>query len=339
MERNNLYVLLIIQALISILILFSESTLKYATIAVYIVFDLIVLGSLLKRKWKSFELFTFATLFASGMYLVLLNGSMMTVIAIGVMLLFLISALLSFDYKKIPESLPMPAKPLETYEIGEKQVVKDKSLEKNAMMYELEREASELKRAEKYLQKKDIVSKENELIKEAEALEKASKKLSQIGQKQKLMDVEEQAKALVGADQRIKEVKTKQAQNELKKQAKRLKDADKKIREVQFLNKKQNIVKQAKRLKDAEKKIREVQLLNKRQDVIKQASELAKAQIKIDRIAKKTVEKSNPVFATFSGNNYHETGCMVIKKIPKSKLILFNTPKDAMKKGYKPCNV
>lgn len=324
MKKNNLYILLIIQALISILLLFIESTMMYIALGLFLLIDIVTFTSLLMKRWTAKELYIFITLFVSVIYLLFLfyiKGELLMIIAIGQMLLFLISSILSYD-KTSPRALPQPIKPidysssvskpihhLETYELDEMERELD-AIEKEqkasrkedaeyrakALAYELEREAAELKRAEKFIRRKNTEAAEKELVREAKVIEDAAKKAGIV-------------------ENVLKEVELKR---------------------------------QAKELQEAEGKIREVELLNKQQELNRQAIELAKVQAEMNKAKKKTVKakpakttktSKNPVFATYNGNNFHETGCMVIKKIPKKNLILFNSAKDAMKKGYKPCNV
>ena len=96
---------------------------------------------------------------------------------------------------------------------------------------------------------------------------------------------------------------------------------------------------------------------------MKQAKDIAKAQKEIDEMnknTKKSIAKSMTVkanktavvkvktvkaedesfyFATDNGNKFHEPGCLAIKKVPKNKLTLYTSKKDAMKKGLQPCSV
>lgn len=339
MNKNNLYILLIIQALISLLLLFvepGEKMLFYSTLAVYVVLDFALFVKLFFRSWTGKNLYLFTTLFVSALYilfLIFIKGQMMILISLGVMILFLISAII--DYERTPKTreLPIPQRPriephrLETYDFEEMEHAldaidrkkrEDARYSAKALAYELEREASELKRAENYVRKKDTELVKDELINEAKKLENASKQAN------------------------IIENAVKEAQ--LKSQAKKLESAEKKLRDVE-------LKKEAKDLLDAEKKLKDIEFLNKQQEISKQAIELVKAQAKINKNTKKSVAKTrtvstktasrkeNPVFATYSGNNFHETGCMIIKKTPKKNLILFNNQKEALKKGYKPCNV
>ncbi|MGV8151099.1 MAG: hypothetical protein ACP5NV_05205 [Candidatus Woesearchaeota archaeon] len=336
MNKNNLYILLIIQALISLLLLFvepGEKVLFYTVLGVYIFLDFVLFIKLLFRNWTIRNLYLFTTVLVSALYilfLVFVKGQMMILTAVGVMILFLLSAIIDFEKVKRKE-LPMPQKPkmsqtVETYDLEDmeheldtmdKQKKEDAKYRAKAMAYELEREASELKRAENFVRKKNTELTEKEILSEAKKLETVGKQAS------------------------IIEKAVKDAQ--LKSQAKKLEYAEKKIRDME-------IKKEAKELVDAEKKIKELDFLSKQQELNRQAIELVKAQAQVDKKKKVNSTKSksskmlksrkdNPVFATYSGNNFHETGCMVIKKIPKKNLILFNNPKEALKKGYKPCNV
>ena len=369
MKKNNIYILLIIQALLSILLLFVESTTLYIALGLFLLIDVVVLASLFTRKWSAKELYVFITLFVSIIYLLFLfynKGDLLMVIAIGQFILFILSAIISYE-KTVPRVLPAPVKPytsdkwdesprkeqtrpillnegpLETYDLDamehdldemDKQSrakrKEDAKTRARALAYELEREASELKRAERYVRKKEGEATQVELVREALAMEKAAKQASLV-------------------ENALKDA-------ELKRQAKNLQDAEKKLKNVESESRKKDVLRQAKQLENAEKKVKELEFLDKQQELNRQAIELVKAQAEINKkktskkktsktqSVKSTTSKSaktnkEPVFATKSGNNFHETGCMIIKKTPKKNLILFNTQKDALKKGYKPCNV
>ncbi len=59
--------------------------------------------------------------------------------------------------------------------------------------------------------------------------------------------------------------------------------------------------------------------------------------------AKKTVVRSSVkkrmVLGTKGGNKYHKPTCIVMKKVPKDKVVTFKNNEEALKKGYKPCTV
>lgn len=349
MKKNTLSILLIIESLITILLLFVNNIELYIVSALFLFIGMMIGYSLLFRKLSAKESYVFITLFVSIIYLLLVfyeKNSFLTIMSAGQICLFLISSILV--YEKSPKSLPKPIKPekyqeteykseyekpkykygsvqslkeekdsikpghitIETYDLEELEHDIDK-LEKeekrkkdeeyvDAMAYELEREALELKRAEKFINKKNIENTKLELIKEAKALEDASKK----------------------ANMFEREIK----REELKREAKEIQEAEKKIRDLDFLNKQQELNRQA------------IELVKAQAEINKAAKNKARIKTVTKKIAKKD-KKDNPVFATYNGNSFHETGCMVIKKIPKKNLILFNNQKEALKKGYKPCNV
>ncbi|GIU70169.1 MAG: hypothetical protein KatS3mg002_1405 [Candidatus Woesearchaeota archaeon] len=88
-----------------------------------------------------------------------------------------------------------------------------------ALAYELEREANELKRAERFLKKKQIENIESEIIKEAKALEDASKKAKLVERALKEEELNREAKELLEAERQIKEIDFLNKQQELNRKA------------------------------------------------------------------------------------------------------------------------
>jgi len=398
-KSNNLYLLLIIQAILTIILFFAESYLMYATMLVFFILDIVILIVLIMRKWGSGELFTFTTLIYSILFLIFIlfmSGPISIVIGIGLMLLFLLSALLVYNPRpKAPRKLPelsRPTNPLETYHADEerydmdkfekeldeelqaikrqkpvesrlseqarsiikqkesKTVSEDSKQKARALAYELEREAAELKRAESYVRKKETDMAEDELEKEAAELNRAE---SYVRKKQKAAakDELEQESAELGKVQKFLDEQTlNKKEDTLVRQAVELKKADNYLRNKDRQLKKKELEIEAKNLEGAQKQLEQVQFLDKQEQIIKQAKALAKVQKKVDQLTKKspkTIVKTKTVkemdksmfVVTEKGNRFHEPGCLSLKKTPKNKLILFTSKKDALKKGYQPCDV
>jgi hypothetical protein len=242
---RNIYTLFIIQALLTLLLFFSESYVKYVSIALFCIVDILILMYLLKRTWSYNEIFGFATFFVSLIFLLFYTYSwdvMSMILGLGLMILFFISALLLYSQPMPAPKLPEPMKPvLETYEhewvpmeeIKEKPRDTSKSEEAKfrarAMAYELEREAQELKRAEKFVRKKELQAKEEELIFEASQLEKADTYLKRETRKTKERELEREVKELQNAEKQIKEVEFLNRQQEMARQAMELAKAQEKI--------------------------------------------------------------------------------------------------------------
>ena len=447
-RSNNLYIILIIQALLSILLFISESYVMCGTIIIFCLMDLVILVSLMRRKWSYPELFTFSTFFASLMFLmfyIFLQGTLTTILGIVAMLLFLVAALLMYgENTEVPKQLvelakPVKPKTIQTYDITEfekeldelgkdaklqprapaatvlesaidrsrsKETKEKEAREKaraqaRAIAYELEREAAELKRAESYVHRKESENQQQELVREATELENAEKLLgtehlrlseqeleketldlenaektmlsrqrqsqlmefvreaADMERVQKLiaskklqsqkMELEKEAAELAKADKYIEAQKLRSKEQKLIKQAQDIENADKIVRAKNRQLKKKELGREVKKLSQAQNQINQLQFLNKQEKIIAQAKQLAKVQKQMDDISKK--QKDKPVakkvniteksmfVATETGNRFHEPGCMALKRVPKNKLVLFVSKKDAMKKGYQPCDV
>ena len=344
--------------MLTLLLFFSEGYVKYVTIALFLLFDLVLFIDILTKRWSHVEVLTFAAIFCSGLFLMFylfMKSSITMIFGVSVMLLFLVVAMLSllskmngratFDLKKpeAPENYygpeyqpyydvhtvkPEPVMHVQ-HEVKASQV-KGK-LAAKAVAYELEKEAHELKNAEKLIKDMEIYNAEKELLKESKELEDAQRKIDAINASVK--DVE----------------KAKKTAKELKREAKEIMKVQKQINE---LNKLKEIEKEAKAMKKAEKQIKEIQFLNQQEKMVTQAKAIAKAQKDIDAL--KSKKSSNPAsvkvktvkakdesfyFATETGSKFHEPGCIAIKKVPKNKLTLFTSKKEALKKGLQPCSV
>ena len=52
-KSDNLYILFIIQALLTILLFFAKDYLRYAIIALFFIIDIIIILALMQRSWDS----------------------------------------------------------------------------------------------------------------------------------------------------------------------------------------------------------------------------------------------------------------------------------------------
>lgn len=402
---RNTYILMIVQALLTLLLFFSESYIKYATITLFILLDLILFISLLMEKWSYEELLTFSAIFCSAIFLVFylfMKSILTTVFGIVLMLLFLVIAMLEFmgkstinskDSRRF-ESLQRPEDPLYYYDIesepGIKSVpepvmhvkherkisrevpheqkssefMKDK-LASKAVAYELEREAQQLKNAEKLLNELEVYNAGQELLKETRAMQNVQRKIDSAKKAQAAQELQREAAELMKVQKQVDSVRTVQAAKELNREAAEIMKVQKQISNIKKLQQKQELDREVKTLKNAEQKIKQVQFLNQQEKIVKQAKAIAKAQKEVDGMNKKNkksiskTSKKSPgkkskkvsnirtvrskdesfYFATDNGNTFHEPGCLSIKKVPKNKLTLYTNRKDAMRKGLQPCRV
>jgi len=364
---------MIVQALLTLLLFFSEGYVRYTTIALFLLIDLILFIGLLVKRWSSEELLMFAALFCSGVFIlfyIFMKSAMTTVFGVALMFLFLVLAMLDLISKSLSpkdsrkfEKLQKPEEPTYYYDVEydprvisrsdlSEQVRKPEpvmhinrsapvtrgKLTAKAVAYELEREAQQLKDAQQMIKEMDIYNSERELIRESKELENAQKQIDALKNasnkvkdaKKATTELKREAKEMMKVQKQIDDIKNIQ---ELKKEAKAIKKADKQVKEIQFLNQQEKIVKQAKQIAKAQKQIDEMH---------KSAKKSLSEKPKVKEIVKvKTVnaKEESFYFATENGNKFHEPGCLAIKKVPKNKLTLFTSRKEAMKKGLQPCNV
>ncbi len=360
-EKFSISFILIMQALLMLLLFVSQGYVKYATLALFCFFDIVILFSLFRKKWQDAEWFTFTTLFCSLLFLMLyiFAYNLLTLtLGIAIVILFIIASLISKQERCcariMQETLDKPDYPMyheehkdRIYDLEElendlgKEIYKDVEkkagkLKKeydarvaDALQYELEREAFALEKAQKYTDRTKNFSKQEELEKEALALEK----------------MQEQINALSKTDKKAKQKKTIRSSDfkELQKEAKELQLAEDELEELDSLNKKYELMKEAGKLRKAEKQIEEVQRLNKKQELISEARKIAQAQKEFDIVAKalkakKAKKVSKSFFVAKEGTStYHKPNCRMIANVPKNKLNLFTSKKDASKKRLKPC--
>jgi len=414
---RNTYVLLVLQALLTLLLFFSEKYVLYVTVALFLLMDLLLFISLFSKRWSYEELLTFAAVACSILFLAFFLYSrtfITTIFGACMILLFLVIAML--EYLSLPistqrlERLQKPEEPAYPYDMeydfdaiqrpqqktvvsrsvpvqrhaDESNAIRDKTAAR-AVAHELEREAKSLRDAEKMITDMEIYDAGRELTKESKALEdvqrqmdaakkvqaakefnkeaielmKVQQQIDQIKKLQQRQELEREARALKDVERKMKKVNTINAGLELQREAKSLKDAERKMKKVNTANTGIELRRQAKSLKNAEKQINEIQFLNQQEKIVRQAKEIAKEQKEIDDMNKKNkstagkkiksaskpkirivkVKDESFYFATDTGNSFHEPGCLSIKKVPKNKLTLFTSRKDAMKKGLQPCKV
>lgn len=371
---------MIIQALLTLLLFFSEGYLKYTTIGLLLLFDLVLFIGLFSGKWSYEEILTFAAIICSGMFLLFYiysKSAVTTIFGIALVMLFLVIAIVDIvskpvirknSYSEKLDKLQRPEEPAYydtdsdsrfrpepvTYVKPEVDSDIKSKLAAKADAYELEREARQLKNAEKLIREMEVYNSERKLLKETTELENAQKKINAINSavkdveraKTEAEELKREAREILKVQKQINDIKKIQ---EIEREAKNIKKAEKQITAIKNI---QEIQKEAKALKKAEKQIKELQFLDQQEKVVKQAKAIAKAQKDIDALKSKKPAKPATVtvktvktmdesfyFATETGNKFHEPGCMAIKKVPKNKLTLFTNKKEALKKGLQPCSV
>jgi myosin heavy subunit len=342
---------MVIQALLISLLFFSEGYVKYVTIAIILLLDLMLFIGLLTSKWSFKEIMIFAAIFCSGMFILfyIFTKSLVTIIfGIVLMVLFLVIALLELISQPIPhktvdtfEKIQKPEEPAYYYDIEYDSLPKTNSFEsmpketmlkdnknynqnvstiktkspepvmhvkmersdvKNklaakAVVNELEREASQLKNAEKIIKDLEIYGAEKELLKEGKALEDVQRQLNvmqaMIAKQNARKEIKETTKKIINEDKKVKEHNTKnlQAKKELKKEATELLKVQKQINEINRLKQINELKRESKELQNAQKKVNELQFLSKQNQLAKQTESLVKAQKQINEITK--INQSN----------------------------------------------
>jgi hypothetical protein len=258
---------------------------------------------------------------------------------------------------------------MEIYDAGRELTKESKALEdvqrqmdaakKVQAAKEFNKEAIELMKVQQQIDQIKKLQQRQELEREARALKDVERKMKKVNTLNAGLELQREAKSLKDAERKMKKVNTINAGLELQREAKSLKDAERKMKKVNTANTGIELRRQAKSLKNAEKQINEIQFLNQQEKIVRQAKEIAKEQKEIDDMNKKNkstagkkiksaskpkirivkVKDESFYFATDTGNSFHEPGCLSIKKVPKNKLTLFTSRKDAMKKGLQPCKV
>lgn len=358
---------MIIQALLTLLLFFSEGYVRYTTIGLFLLMDLILFASLLTKRWSVEELLLFATIFCSGIFMlfyIFMKSTLTTVFGVELMLLFLVIAMIDYISKPLSQpysskfdKLQMPETPAYYYDVEsdssrvrarpepvmhiksetKPSEVKSK-LTAKTVAYELEREAMQLKNAEKLMKELQVYNAEKELLRETKTLQNAQKQMNimnaTVKKAQTAKQLKKEAVEIIKVQKQINDINKIKA---LEKEAKTLKKAEKQVREIQFLNQQEKIVKQAKDIAKAQKEIDGMNK-NTKKSMAKQVSKPAKVK-EIVRVKTVRAKEESFYFATEDGNKFHEPGCLAIKRVPKNKLILYTSRKDAMKKGLQPCSV
>lgn len=196
--KGNQTLLLIVQAILLSLMHFAVGMTRYATIALLVLNSFVLLMSTTRKRWTAADVFTFETGLLSPIFLVFAiyaPGLLTTLFGLVLIVLSIMAALISSTLR-ISAPQPMHEIPasIETYDIRdlERDIARAEREEKRsqskddarykakAVAYELEREASELKRAEKYVRKKETLAAEEELVREAKQLKNAERAIKQI---------------------------------------------------------------------------------------------------------------------------------------------------------------
>ena len=228
---------------------------------------------------------------------------------------------------------------------------------------ELKREAKELQDASKKVNEIQFLNKQEQLAKQAKSIANAQKQINEVNRVKQITELKREAKELQDAQKKTDKIQFSNKSKQLEKQAKSIANAQKQINAITKIKRTNELNREAKELQDASKKINEIQFLNKQEQLVKQAKSIAQAQKEIDEMNKSTkkslvkqASKNVPIikkpikvktikapeesfyFATENSNKFHEPDCLAIKKVPKNKLILYTSKKDAMKKGLRACN-
>jgi len=320
--KKFMTIMLILQAIIALLLFFSEDYTKPITIGLFYLVDAVILGYLISRRWSYAEAFLTATFLCSLIFIVLFSYYMTTLIlilGIEIMLLFLVSALLMHisaaslpkDNQRKRHDMQKPELfPLQTYNLDELEKELDINIAESekysrqdqnrknipsAMAYELEREAYELKRADNYIQKKRTEFSKDELAQEAMALENAQRQLNRSNMFLKNAELGRQAASLEKAEKTLGQLDALSLQQHITKEAKLLEDTEKSLSKSELLSQDQEIRRQAMALEDAELQIQKLNALAKTESIRKQAKKLEKTDRQIREVRsilhQKNVEK------------------------------------------------
>ena len=322
-KSNNICIILIIKALLTILLFFSQGYITYATIALFCIIDLIILALLLKNRWSSSELFTFATLFTSGLfilYYLFIESILSTVLGIGLMLLFLLSALLMYTPEpRVRKRLPELARPVQP-EMSESYDIDKFEKEIDRELSEMQKTKSDMAEAgiksrfdvkqpeQKPLQnsfpiKRDHIEESKnredakfrakalayELEHEALELKRAEEFVRRKEQESRATELVKEAMELQKAEESIKRKQLASDQAELVRQASILEKAEKSLKQKQIVSKQSELIRQAAALKNAEKSLKQKQIASNRSELIREAAALMKAErsLKQKKVASK----------------------------------------------------
>jgi hypothetical protein len=315
---RNAYVLLIMQAMLISLLFFSEGYVRYVTIALFLLFDLILFIDILIKKWSHVEILTFAAIFCSGLFLMFylfMKSSITMIFGVAVMLLFLVIAMLSilsktgsrttFDLRKpeapeyvseyaqehVSEHTPGQYYDAEYQPDADYQPYYDANIKKPEPVMHVTSEARTSQVKNKLAAKAVIY----ELEKEARELENAEKLISKMEKYNAEKELLRESRELEAAQKQIDALKnaekTAKAAKELKKEAKEIMKVQKQIDDIQKLK---ELEREAKVMKTAEKQIKEIQFLNQQEKIVSQAKAIAKAQKDIDSLKSKKISRPVP---------------------------------------------
>ena len=114
---KNTYILMIVQALLTLLLFFSEGYVRYTTIALFAFIDLILFVDLLMRRWSFEELLTLAAIFCSGIFMlfyIFMKSTITIIFGVALMLLFLVTAMLDLISKPAAHKDSLRSEKLQT---------------------------------------------------------------------------------------------------------------------------------------------------------------------------------------------------------------------------------
>ncbi len=300
---KNTYVFMIIQAILLSLLFFSEGYVKYGTIALLLLIDLVIFIGLLTDKWSFKELMVFAAIFCSGMFVVfyLFTKSLMTIIfGVVLVILFLVIALLDLlseskvaKSSKVFERLQKPEEPdyyydfeydsLPVVKVTEEKVVQ--SIIKPAVKVDVTSSKTpepvmHIKHAHAAKIQSDHTDVKNRLAAKAVATE-----------------LEKEASSLKNAEKMIKDLEIYNAEKELLKESKALEDVQRQIDAMKKLMaqknvQKTNVQKVAQETKNAQATATAKKVLKEdtkknvqaKKELQREASELLKVQKQINEI-------------------------------------------------------
>lgn len=356
-SKKVLSIFLVIQAILFLSLILTEGIVNKSIIFGIGMVNTIVLISLLIRKWDYAEFFTVSTFIVSTIFIIAYwfeKILMKDTISILIAILLIVNAILNYiQYNKFKEVITITSKkPI--IEVYEKEEDHHKESEKIKEKYhdlksskehhkpnieEIERQALDLERIDEQI--RDF----------QEAMKKLDSKKDHYKEIKKLPEIqlEKTSETKQSPTTQKEEFRTpaRLVAEELEREALALKNAERKIAEIKNKEKISELEKESKELSKIQSQIDQARMSKMNSEISKQVSQLEKVQKEIDKLKVTKPKTSRPItkisktfiVATPSGSRFHETGCMSIKNVKKNKLILFSSKNDAIKKGYKPCEV
>jgi hypothetical protein len=296
---KNISILLFIQALLTILLFFSENYLRTVTIFLYVFFDIIILLSLFRSKWGAEEMYIFLTFFTSVIYLVFytyMQRNSVIMIGIGLFLLWVLSALLVIDPKQQLRQLVIPSSPDSSYpSMNEyagkyeedfvtefkpkvKSVPKEfgRETEDNVQVYDvdqLEREFDNVVSQKRY--EEDIPPLKSKMTSDAKVRAKAM-----------AYELEREAAELKRAENYINKKTVEHQQSELEKEAGVLKRMESYLKDQSIKRDEKELIKEALALEEVEK------VLNAKAKRLSKPVVSKKSPSKVSKISKSKISKS-----------------------------------------------